>query len=155
CTGLTCLYDVVRQTFACTTARTFTPPPLISPTPTPTHPEVEHTICAGDCNGDGTVTIDELVLGVHIALEGAGSCPLLECNGPDLGVSLNCLVRGVNYALGGCASPPPQTPGACCLGACPGADCSDVTQGQCCSSAQNSDSPVAISWCPPDFFDPI
>ena len=27
--------------------------------------------CAGDCNGDGTVTINELILGVNIALGSA------------------------------------------------------------------------------------
>jgi hypothetical protein len=56
------------------------PPPLFTPTPTPT-PGVTPTWtpyktvappptprCRGDCNLDGMVTIDELVVGVHFAL---------------------------------------------------------------------------------------
>jgi hypothetical protein len=60
--------------------------------------------CTGDCNGDDTVTIDELVEGVNIAL-GMGrldQCPAFDCNG-DGTVTVDCLVKAVNTALDGCA----------------------------------------------------
>ena len=38
-----------------------TPTPTAAPTPIP-------PLCIGDCNGDGTVTVDELITGVNMAL---------------------------------------------------------------------------------------
>lgn len=62
-------------------------------------------LCVGDCNGDGQVRVDELVLGVSIAL---GSAPLDACAafgcGGDGAVTIACLIAGVNSALSGCAS---------------------------------------------------
>lgn len=59
--------------------------------------------CPGDCNGDGRVSINELILGVNIAL---GNAPLAQCPAFDGNASgsveINELVRGVNAALGGC-----------------------------------------------------
>jgi cysteine-rich repeat protein len=69
--------------------------------------------CVGDCNGDGTVAINELVLGVNIAL---GSQPASACaafqdqNGM---VNISQLIKGVNNALGSCptaSTPTPTTP---------------------------------------------
>jgi hypothetical protein len=56
--------------------------------------------CTGDCNGDGEVTINELLTGVNIAL---GESPLLRCgvfdaNG-DGEVTVNELLQAVNDAL--------------------------------------------------------
>lgn len=69
-----------------------------APTPTPTRPP-----CAGDCNGDGMVRINELVLAVDIAL---GSSPAADCRAVDTdgsnSVSVNELVAAVNRALNGC-----------------------------------------------------
>jgi hypothetical protein len=60
-------------------------------------------LCAGDCNADRTVTVDELVKGVNITL---GTLPLSECgamdsNG-DVAVTVDELVTAVTHALDGC-----------------------------------------------------
>ncbi len=67
--------------------------------------------CAGDCNGDGEVTVDEIVRAVAIAL---GSVPVESClaadgNG-DVEITVDEIVAGVNAALRGCATSSP-TPG--------------------------------------------
>jgi len=65
---------------------------------------VDVGICVGDCNGDGSVTVDELVLGVDIALgtiEGT-QCPRLDRNA-DGKVTIDELVVAVSNALNGCA----------------------------------------------------
>jgi hypothetical protein len=59
--------------------------------------------CVGDCNGDNTVAINELITGVNIAL---GSTPLSQCpsfdpNGDNM-VGINELITAVNNALGTC-----------------------------------------------------
>ena len=87
-----------------------------TPTPTPTHtltakPGTEP--CVGDCNNDGTVSIDELVMGVDITLD---QQPLTACGGFDVSgdqrVTVDELARGVNSALSGCvrAGTPTPTP---------------------------------------------
>jgi hypothetical protein len=61
--------------------------------------------CPGDCSGDGTVAINELITGVNIALGSAtlDACPPFgDCNG-DGSVAINELIAAVNAALGGCA----------------------------------------------------
>lgn len=59
--------------------------------------------CAGDCDGSGAVSIDELVLAVRIALgdQSVGSCQAVDTNGSD-GVEINELVAAVGRALSGC-----------------------------------------------------
>ncbi|HSQ00453.1 MAG TPA: hypothetical protein VL049_24800 [Candidatus Dormibacteraeota bacterium] len=61
--------------------------------------------CVGDCAGDGAVTINDLILGVSIAL---GTAPVSACrafaNAEDE-VTISQLILGVNNALDGC--PPP------------------------------------------------
>jgi len=59
--------------------------------------------CAGDCNGDGAVTVDELIKGVNIALGSASldQCSSFDTNG-DGEVTVDELVRAVNNALTGC-----------------------------------------------------
>ncbi len=61
--------------------------------------------CVGDCNGDGTVAINELILGVDIALGEADvtACPAIDAN-DDLTVSINELILAVDSALSGCTS---------------------------------------------------
>src|SRR5437879_732760 len=67
--------------------------------------------CTGDCNGNGTVTVDELLHGVDIAL---GKLPLSGCAAFDTNgdgrVMIDELLSGVGGALGGC--PPTPTPTA-------------------------------------------
>jgi uncharacterized repeat protein (TIGR01451 family) len=62
--------------------------------------------CVGDCNGDGRVTINELILGVNIALgqQPVSACPAFDRN-LDQRVGVDELVAGVNSALRGCTSP--------------------------------------------------
>lgn len=70
-----------------------------------------------DCDGDGTIAINELVTGIGIALGSAAldACPLMDADG-DTAVSIAELIAALNAALGGCppaASPTPTpTPGA-------------------------------------------
>ena len=59
--------------------------------------------CVGDCDGNGTVAVNELILGVNIAL---GNAPAAQCAAfdPDATttVSISELVQAVNAALNGC-----------------------------------------------------
>jgi hypothetical protein len=66
------------------------------------------TTCTGDCNGDGMVTINELILGVNIALgsQPVSACPAFDCEGNQM-VPINCLIQGVNNALNGCGGGSP------------------------------------------------
>ena len=59
--------------------------------------------CVGDCDADGVVAVNELVIGVNIALSRAAvdSCASLDTNG-DARVVVNELIGAVNSALRGC-----------------------------------------------------
>ncbi|MBI4518996.1 MAG: hypothetical protein HY699_24660 [Deltaproteobacteria bacterium] len=59
--------------------------------------------CTGDCDGDGNVTVDELVTGVNIALGTFSDepCPVFDAN-LDGEVTVDELVMAVNNALNGC-----------------------------------------------------
>ncbi len=79
-----------------------------SPTPTPT--QAAPAGCAGDCNIDGLVTIDELVRGVTLALSGGSAlCNAMDTNG-DGTISINELIAAVNNALAGCTAVASPTP---------------------------------------------
>ena len=83
------------------TANLDSDPPTVSTlrnTGTPPTPS-----CVGDCNGDGMVLINELVLGVNIALGSTpvSACPAFDANGNGM-VLINELISGVNNALAGC-----------------------------------------------------
>ena len=71
------------------------------------------TACIGDCNGDGEVTVNELVTGVNIALDNAGvdACPSFDRNG-DSTVTVDEILSGVNALLAGCPATPTRTPNA-------------------------------------------
>jgi ELWxxDGT repeat protein len=60
--------------------------------------------CSGDCSGDRRVSIDELVVGVSIALgqESLESCGQLDRN-TDARISIDELIAALNQALSGCA----------------------------------------------------
>jgi hypothetical protein len=64
--------------------------------------------CCGDCNGDGEVTINELITAVNNALQGCGSAAQCcgDCDG-DGQVTINELITAVSNALQGCAAPTP------------------------------------------------
>jgi len=64
----------------------------------------------GDCSGDGTVTVDELIIGVNIALGSAplSSCPSFDIDG-DGQVTVDELIVAVNVALVGVTPTPTPT----------------------------------------------
>ena len=64
--------------------------------------------CAGDCNGDGSVSVDELVAAGRIALGhvAAEACQASDPNGDGI-VSIDELQAAINAALDGCHAPPP------------------------------------------------
>jgi subtilisin-like proprotein convertase family protein len=77
------------------------------PTLTPTEAAPTSTpgddACVGDCDGDGSVNIGELIRGVNIALELAAldTCPSFDADN-DGTVSIGELIQAVNNALNGC-----------------------------------------------------
>jgi hypothetical protein len=71
------------------------------------HPATAQT-CTGDCDGSGSVTVDEVVTGVNIAL---GSRPLSACtafdSSNDQTVTVDEILQAVNAALDGCGGGAP------------------------------------------------
>lgn len=70
--------------------------PSGTPTPTPT----QASVCAGDCNGNGAVTLAEILTGIDIALGRAllSTCAPANVNGDDT-INVEENVRSVNAAL--------------------------------------------------------
>jgi len=85
-----------------TPTATGTPPPGSTATPAAS-PSPEPPACAGDCDGDGQVAINELVSAVAIALE---TQPTASCRAVDRdadgAVSIAELIAAVGAALAGC-----------------------------------------------------
>lgn len=77
---------------------TRSPAATASPTATPLRS------CAGDCNDDGFVTVDEIVRAVILALgdPGAAPCPAADTSG-DAAVTVDEIVGAIDSALRGCA----------------------------------------------------
>ncbi len=94
-------FDVALSGIPSTSA---TPSPTITPSPpsAPTETSTPEAVCAGDCNGDETVTVDELVTLVNTALgrTDAAPCPHGIPSGTDVNVAF--LIQAVNKALTGC-----------------------------------------------------
>lgn len=72
--------------------------------------------CPGDCDGDGAVTVDELIAGVNVLL---GTAPLAGCAAADRdgdgAVTVAELIAAVGALQDGCALPPPcDVPGTIC-----------------------------------------
>ncbi|MFN8641335.1 MAG: hypothetical protein U0802_06635 [Candidatus Binatia bacterium] len=67
-------------------------------------------VCPGDCSGDGAVRVEELIVGVRIALgeSAVAACPVADANG-DGAVTVDELVRAVTSALSGCPASPTPT----------------------------------------------
>ena len=83
---------------------TRTVPPGSTATNTPVLTPTLHAIfCFGDCNGDSTVAINELIAAVNIAL---GNAPYHSCSNADAdddgAIRINDLIAAVNDALQGC-----------------------------------------------------
>ncbi len=76
------------------TATPIAPTPLVTPTPVQ---------CVGNCDASGTVTVDEIITGVNIAL---GNAEIDACTEIDVNVSgaaeINELIAAVDSALQGC-----------------------------------------------------
>ena len=93
---------------ATTVVPTETPTFLATDTPiasTPTPPPTSTPIlCAGDCHSDGSVTVDEILLMVDIALGGAS---VDDCAGGntnhDSQITVDEIIAAVNSVLDGCA----------------------------------------------------
>ena len=81
------------------------PTPTASPTPTAT---TEIPACPGDCDGDGAVAVNELILGVRSALDGEILCAACDRNGDGM-VTIAELVAAVSAALSGCPLTPTPT----------------------------------------------
>ena len=108
--------DTPTQTPTATSTATVTPTPTNTPTVTPVAtitPTPMQTLpptstpkpCAGDCNDDGTVTVDEVLTMVNIALGNADAtaCPNGVPSGAQVDVAL--ILTAVNHALDGCRVP--------------------------------------------------
>jgi apolipoprotein N-acyltransferase len=74
-----------------------TPPCLPTATPTPLATPVPRF---GDCNGNGVVTIDDLVVAVNVALGVDASCPAADLDG-DGRITIAELIRVIANALEG------------------------------------------------------
>ncbi len=61
--------------------------------------------CAGDCNGDGVVSVDELVTLADIALDeqDVAACPARASH--DGRITVDDIVRAVTHAISGCLLP--------------------------------------------------
>src|SRR5215470_8065922 len=74
------------------------------------HPGPSHaaSACPGDCNGDGAVTVDELIVGVTIALgeQALSTCPAFDVRSDQV-VTVDELLAAIDAALSGCATSTP------------------------------------------------
>lgn len=83
-------------------------PGAIDLTPTPTPPRFEQTPtapnpCPGDCDGDGHVTVNEIVQLLVPALRGTvDSCPAGDVNG-DGRITVDEIITAIDVALNGCS----------------------------------------------------
>lgn len=69
--------------------------------------------CVGDCNGDGRVSVDELLRGIRVPILQIVPDPdTLACFGAEEGESLgiNHFIRAIANALDGCPPTPTSTP---------------------------------------------
>jgi parallel beta-helix repeat protein len=85
-------------------------------------------LCGGDCNADGMVAMNELIIGVNIA---SGSAALASCAAMDLdssnAVEIQDLVGAVLHALNDCPVPTCPVPeGGRCIEIGPGPDAQDA-----------------------------
>lgn len=95
-----------------------TPQPTATPTPTQTQgpnetptdsptatPTATPPICIGNCNGDGSVTVDELIVMVGITLDTVPRSACAEGLPADEKMDVSVVVQAVRNALGACGSP--------------------------------------------------
>ncbi|MBX3025817.1 hypothetical protein KF840_12995 [bacterium] len=96
---------VTTGALATATAPATAPPATVTVSPPAPTGTAQVAACVGDCNGDRTVGIDELIRGVNIALGSTAldQCVSLDANG-DGSAGIEELIRAVNNALQGCPS---------------------------------------------------
>lgn len=97
----TCPFDAEATAATCPGTGVPSPTPTATPDGTPT----ASLPCVGDCDGLGSVSINELITGVNIALGNLplDRCPDFDANG-DGRVSIGELIGAVRNALSGCAA---------------------------------------------------
>jgi len=75
------------------------------PTPTATASPASSPACVGDCNGDGTVSVDEVLVQVNVGL---GSAQLAACMSGDANhdaqITIEEMLQAINNALNGCTT---------------------------------------------------
>jgi hypothetical protein len=103
-------------------------------------------VCVGDCNGDGRVSVEEIVRGVGIVLGTTpiGSCERLDRDGNGT-VTIDELVAAVGFALRGC----PATPVAASASPTPVMS-PTATRVVPSASPTPSSTPVAVTACAAD-----
>ncbi len=86
-------------------------------------------VCAGDCDADGTVTIEELVIVVNVALarQAVTACIAGDVDGDAL-ITIDEIIRGVKATLEGCAATPTSTPTVHPCSPTPAAQCAAACQ---------------------------
>ncbi|MBI3784387.1 MAG: lytic polysaccharide monooxygenase [Deltaproteobacteria bacterium] len=92
-----------------TATLTPTPMPTVTltlvptPTSTPESPPTPSVVCAGDCDGSGEVTIEEIITLVNIALDVApvGACAAGDENA-DQQITIDEILAAVSNAITGC-----------------------------------------------------
>lgn len=87
---------------------TATPVPVTTNTPSATATTQLPVSCAGDCDSGGSVTVNEIVMLVGIALERMpiDLCEMGNSDGNEQ-ITINELLAAVNRALSGCGPAPP------------------------------------------------
>lgn len=94
-------------TVTATPTGTATTPPTatatVTQTPSPDPTATAPPACAGDCDGNGIVTVNELIVGVNIVLgvTSRDACPAFDRDGNGQ-VTISELIAAVNAALNGC-----------------------------------------------------
>jgi hypothetical protein len=104
--------------------------------------------CTGDCDGNGAVTVAELITGVRISL---GEIALSECEAFDANrdgqLRIDELVAAVNNALGACPPTPMATPTE--TAAAPTATATDIGSPTAPPTPVATDTPTAPPTPPP------
>src|SRR5262245_59167475 len=77
--------------------------------------------CVGDCDGNGTVAVNELVLGVNInlGLQPIDACRAFDCEGTGA-APISCAIRAVRASLNGCGGACPIEAGSYTITQTPG-----------------------------------
>ncbi len=84
-------------------AVTTTATPTPTRTPIPSETRTPFVLCVGDCDGDGVIVVNEIILGVLIAQDPTGLpfCRAFDSNFDGV-VSIDELIRSVGLGLSGC-----------------------------------------------------